>query len=163
MYNTLVVNVRNLHLHNLDKHVCQQSRFVWGNSHRLNAFLDIRFQYFFQVYFQRYENDPSMLDFHPSKPLKILLEIHAQQSTHFWIHINIGKPQQNIVFFDNLREKNTCSFRHLTITYLHLTNCLHASVLYSFIERRRLCHCVRKKKLCCPQTWLDLVPLKCDV
>ena len=52
------------------------------NSRRANAFLGIRAQYFLQFYFQRYEYDPSMLDFHLSKLLKILLKIHTQQSTH---------------------------------------------------------------------------------
>ena len=71
-------------LHNLDKDVCKQSRFARSNSFRDNAFLDIRAQYFLQFYFQRYEYDPSMLGFHLSKLLKILLKIHAQQSPRLY-------------------------------------------------------------------------------
>ena len=44
----------------------------------------MRAQYFLQFYFQRYEYDPSMLDFHLSTLLKILLKVHAQHSTHLY-------------------------------------------------------------------------------
>ena len=54
------------YLHNLDKHVCKQSRFASGNSHRGNAFFDIRGQCFLQFYFQQFVYDPSILDFHLS-------------------------------------------------------------------------------------------------
>ena len=97
-------------LHNLDKHVCKQSRFAWGNSRWGNAFLDIRPQYFLQFYFQRYEYDPSMLDFHLSKLLKILLKIQAQQATHlcqdseapaeYYLFLMICGKKEYLVFFN---------------------------------------------------------------
>ena len=68
-------------LHNIDKHVCKESGFASGNSCRGNAFLDIRAQYFLQFCSQRYEYDSSMLSIQIPK---ILLKIHAQQSTHLY-------------------------------------------------------------------------------
>ena len=56
--------------HNLDKHACKQIRFAWCNSHRGNAFLDIRAKHLLQFCSQQSEYDPSMLDFYLSKLLK---------------------------------------------------------------------------------------------
>ena len=62
-----------------------------------------------QFYFQQYECDLSMLDFHLSKLLKILLKIHAQYNSKP-IYIQIQKLQWNIIFSDGLWKKENLVF-----------------------------------------------------
>ena len=49
-----------LYLLNLDKHICKQSRFAWGNSHQGDA---LGVQSFLQFYFQSYVYDPFRVRF----------------------------------------------------------------------------------------------------
>ena len=65
--------------------------------HRSNAFLDTRAQYCLEFYFQRYENDSFMIDFHLSKLLKLLFKINAQQSTDIYQ----GSHSGTLFFFDD--------------------------------------------------------------
>ena len=122
-----------LSLHNLDQHVYKQNRFAWGNSHRGNAFLDIGVQYFLQFYFQQYECDLSMLDFHLSKLLKILLKIHAHSKP---IYIQIQKLQWNIIFFDGLWKKENLVFLTFNNNLLALNQLLtFVSSLFIFSNK----------------------------
>ena len=55
-----------------------------------------------------YEYDPFMLDFHLSKLLKILLKIHAQQSTH--LDSDSEAVAEYYLFLMICGKKNTWSF-----------------------------------------------------
>ena len=70
---------------------------------------------FFAKFFQRYEYDPSIIDFHLSKFLKILLKIRAQQETQLYSDLEVSA--EYYLFLMIYGKKNTWSFKHLTITY----------------------------------------------
>ena len=63
-----------LRLHNFGKHVCKYVNKI----DLFGAMLLKQVLSLIQFYFQRYECDHSMLDFHLYKRLEILLKIHAQ-------------------------------------------------------------------------------------
>ena len=63
-------------------------------------------QYFLQFYFQRYEYDPSVLDFHLSKLLKILLKIH-EQKTHL---SSDSEASAKYIFFGHLWKNENLVF-----------------------------------------------------
>ena len=118
-------------MHNLGKHVCKQSGL--GNYHRGNAFLDIRVQYFLQFYFQRYECDPSMLDFHLFKLLKIYWRFTLNSKP---ICVQIRKPQRNIIFFGDLWKKENLVFLTFKDNLLALNSLLtFVSSLFIFFKQ----------------------------
>ena len=103
----------------------------------------MRVQYFLQFYFQQYEYDPSMLDFHLSKLLKNFIE-DSPSTVNLFI-FRFGSRSGMLSFFDDFWKKEYLVFLAFNINLLAL-NQLLTFVSYLFTFSNKMLMTLRENK-----------------